>query len=191
MNPSRMFSDSDFQNLKWIYDFSQTWMRNKGQATALALDILLKEKNERVMRIPKESLDINIMTGNGIITIATVLTALAEKFKMFLAMKDRIGPNDYKVLQNIYGEITTFASDLKAVAKEGEIEGKDVLEEPEEDAGMSKTEIQKYIDSILDAYSAGKITQDQMKNQLKEFASRPTDIGRFGGNIMGTLGLNI
>ena len=191
MNPGNLFSDSEFLDMKWIYDFAQTWMRDRARATAFALDVLMKEKNERIMRLPKEVIDMNIMSVNGMITVATVLTALGEKFRMFLAMKDKIGPNDYKVLQNIYKEISSFATDLKAVTKESGLDKDNLLEDPPEEEGMSKIEIQKYIDSILDAYSAGRLTSEQMKNQLKEFASRPsTDIGRFGANILGTLGLN-
>lgn len=61
----------------------------------------------------------------------------------------------------------------------------------EYDNSMDDGEVQKNIESILDEFSAGKITQDQMKTRLKEFASWfKNDIGKYGNNLTGKLGLN-
>lgn len=189
MKQNNQFSDSDFESMKWLFDFSQDWMTNKQAATESALQFLLSQKEPRIMKIPREWLGTDMSQKEHLVTISVVLNVLAEKFNLLLAMNDKYSKNDHVILTKIRNQIMQFSSELKMVIQEVGIDDKGVLEE-EQEPWMDEKEIQKKIDEILDSYSAGKITQEQMKNRMKEFASaRMRDIGKYGGNLIGSLGL--
>ena len=186
-------NDEDFKKLEWVFGLSQTWMLDPKRAVDYAVNVLIDEGDPVVSSIPKEMLSTDLggpegMNRNGVSTVIPVMERIIGKLKILLAMDWKYQPRDKAVLAAIKKNMEGFLSNLRNMSIEAF--GYDVGY-GDETGSMGREEIKRNIESILDAHSEGKITDEQMKNRLMEFKAKKTlgDIGKFGGNIMGSLGL--